>query len=443
MSEQKHFRWLLDELPRLREQEIITAETETALRLHYSAKIVPGRNYFLLALGILGVALIAAGIILIFNYNWDMLSQAQQITLSFLPLLLGFAVSLFTLIRGKSQLWREASAILTAAGGAVAVALLSHIYQISGSLSDYMTLVLLTSLPLILIFDSAGLAAIYSFGMFSLFRFEALTPEWLRLLILLGIAVWLILHLRKSSAFRVYARYLSLLVLFYLSIQYAGHGCAALMLFTIAGLFLLLACELADEGETFWRNPWFPATFLLLTVMLAIGAEANNLLRTGPEYHRVLGGGRPPDLIERLVRFWIVEILFLIGLVWVIIRNFMKKKRDVFRVMIPLVMLFVLGCYVFRSVPETWIVCRVGMNCFMGAFGISLLFAGFRQKSLLVFNQGMMLCAVLFTLRFLSADLGLVVRGIGMIAAGLIVIGANVYLSRKKRSGKEACHEAK
>lgn len=136
MSEKKHIRWLLDELPRLREREIIPAETETALRAHYSARLSePGRNYFLLALGILGLALIAGGIILIFNYNWDMLSEAEQTAVSFLPLALGLAVSFYTLLRGKSQLWREASAILTSAGGAVAVALLSQIYQLNGSLS--------------------------------------------------------------------------------------------------------------------------------------------------------------------------------------------------------------------------------------------------------------------------------------------------------------------
>ena len=443
MSEKKHVQWLLNELPGLRERELISAETESALRSFYAARIEGGRNYFLLALGILGLALIAGGIVLIFNYNWDMLSQAEQTAVSFLPLALGAAVSLFTLIRGKPQLWREASAILTAVGGAVAVALLSQIFQLNGSLSDYMTLVLLTSLPLIFIFDSAGLAALYVFGMFPLIEFYFDSSEWLHLLILLGIAVWLILHLRKQSTYRVYARYLSLPVLLYVSIQYAGRGCAPLMLFTVAGLFLLLGCELTDEGETFWRNPWFPVSFLLLTVMLAIGAEANGLLRSGPEYHRVLGGGRPPDLIEQLVRFWSVEILFLLGMGWMIVRNFMKRKRDVFRVVIPLLMLFVLGCYVFRSAPETGIVCRVGMNCFMGALGISLICAGARSGSLLQFNEGMLLCAVLFVLRFLSADIGLIVRGIGMIAAGLVVIGANVYLSKKNRRGKEVCHETK
>ena len=86
---------------------------------------------------------------------------------------------------------------------------------------------------------------------------------------------------------------------------------------------------------------------------------------------------------------------------------------------------------------------RGAMNCFMGAFGISLLCTGFRKGSLMVFNEGMLLCTVLFALRFFSADLGLIARGTGMIAAGVLIIGANVYLSRKIRNGKEACHETK
>ena len=442
MSDKKHFRWLLDELPRLRQEGVISAETETGLHDYYAAKITDSRNYFPLALAILGVLLIAGGIVLLFNHNWDMLSADQQTAVSFLPLALGATVSFITLCGGRSQLWREASAILTAAGGAVAVALLSHIYQLNGSLSDYMTLVLLTSLPLIFIFDSAGLAALYAFGMFPLIEFGD-AANWLRLPILGGIAVWLIWHLRKQDSWRVYARYLTLPVLLYVSIQYSGRGCASLMLFTIAGLFLLLGCKLQDEEETFWRNPWFPAAFLLLTVMLAVGAEADRLFRTGPEYWLVLGGGRTPGLIEGLVRFWSVEIIFLLGLVWVTVRNFMKKKLDVFRIMIPLLMLAVLLCFGFRSVRETGLVCRVFMNCYMSALGIALLCEGSRTRSMLVFNEGMLLCGVLFVVRFLSSDLSLIARGIGMILAGLLVIGANLYLSHRIRKEKEVCHETK
>ena len=433
MNEQKHFRWLLDELPRLREQQIITTETENALRLHYGAKIEPGRNYFLLAQGIMGSTLIAAGIILIFNYNWDMFSPAQQIGVSFLPLLLGVAVSLFTLIRGKNQLWRETSAILTAAGGAVAAALLSHIYQINGSPAEFMTLVLITSLPLIFIFDSIGLATLYSFGMFFLLEFGridiALPSNLIRGMILAGILAFLIMHQRPVSPYRIFCRYLMLPVMLYSGIQYASY-CPSLMSFSMAGFFLLCSLDLAEEDGWFWKNPWFPVSFLLTVKGLSIGAESNRLFAApDPGYAKTVG-------------FWILEGVLLAGTAVLIIRNFRRRKFDVIRVMIPVMFLLVLAGFLFRGADQSGLLFRIVMNCFMGAFGISLLFAGFRQRSMLIFNEGMLLCAVLFALRFLSADIGLVARGIGMIAAGSIIIGTNVYLSRKKRSGKEVCHEA-
>ena len=438
MSEKKHVRWLLDELPRLREQNLITAETENALREHYSVRLTSGVNYFMLALGILGVALIGGGIILIFNYNWDMLSQAQQIGVSFLPLLLGLAVSLFTLIRGKSQLWREASAILTAAGGAVAVALLSQIYQIHGSLSDYMMLVLITSLPLIFIFDSTGLATLYSFGMFSLLDiFHQPLPELIHGVILCGILAYLVLNLRAASPYRTAARYLMIPVMLFTVLRCGGY-CQALMLFTIAGFFLLAACELEDGEPSFWKNPWFPVSFVLMTVMLAVGAESDHTF-TGFSV-----GSRAKD-VSQIVWFWIPEGILLSGCAAITSLNILRKKKDVIRMMVPVLVVLALIGFLLSAAKaqQYYLLFRVAMNCFMGAFGISLICAGIRKGSLLVFNQGMLLCAVLFTLRFLSADLGLVVRGIGMIAAGLIIIGSNVYLTRKNRSGKEACHETK
>ena len=434
MSERKHFQWLLNELPELREQGFITAETENALRGYYGARLGSDRNYFMPALGILGLALIGGGIVLIFNYNWDMFCQAQRIGVSFLPLLLGLAISLFTLIREKSVLWREASAILTAAGGAVAVALLSHIYQVHGSLSDYMTLVLITSLPLIFIFDSIGLATLYCLGMlFGLNDFSS-PVNLIQAAIPTGILIYLILHLRRNSLYRVYARYLMLPVILHISIRYSV-GCPTLMLFTIAGFFLLLSCDLAEEGTSFWKNPWFPAAFVLMTVLLAVSAESN----------RVFTGVQKIREGTEIVWFWIAEGILLAGTAAVTLRNILRKKRDVFRMMIPVMLVLVLAGYLLQTAKADQYVLlfRVAMNCFMGAFGISLICMGSRNGSLLVFNEGMLLCAVLFALRFFSADIGLIARGIGMIAAGLIIISANVYLSRRIRDGKEACHETK
>ena len=434
MSEKRHIQWLLNELPGLRTQGVLSIEAENALRTHYESRISDSRSYFPLALAILGLALIAGGIVLIFNYNWDQMSLKGQIAVSFLPLALGLVVSLYTLIGSRSQLWREASAILTAAGGATAVALLSRIFQLHGSLADYMTLVLLNALPLIFIFDSIGLATLCTFGMFPLIEFGiAPAPNPVRSLILTGILIYQFLHLRNGGRYRIYTRYLVIPAMLYTCIQYSS-SCPMLMLFSMAGFFLLLSCNSADEGDSFWKNPWFPISFVLMTVLLAISTESSRPFR--------IPAGMSS---EQLFCFWIPEGLLLAGTAGLIFRNIRQKRRDIYRIMIPVMMILVLAGYLIctETPPQNHLFFRIAMNCFMGAFGISLLAVGARTRSLLVFNEGMLLCSVLFVLRFLSADIGLVIRGIGMILAGLVIIGANLYLLRRIRSGKEVCHETK
>lgn len=195
---------------------------------------------------------------------------------------------------------------------------------------------------------------------------------------------------------------------------------------------------MAERESSFWKNPWFPVSFVLMTVMLAVGAESDHTF-TGFSVR-----SRAKD-VSQIVWFWIPEGILLAGCAAVTYLNILRKKYDTIRIMVPVMLLLVLAGFLLQvgKADPSGSLFRVGMNCFMGALGISLICAGIRKGSLLVFNQGMLLCAVLFTLRFLSADLGLVVRGIGMIAAGLIIIGSNVYLTRKNRSGKEAGHEAK
>ena len=95
------FRWFLDELPKLREAGVIDSDTEENLQQYYRNRLAmapPPQKYFLMALSIIGSVMIAGGIILLFNYNWDMLTKAARISIAFLPVALGVALSFYTLI---------------------------------------------------------------------------------------------------------------------------------------------------------------------------------------------------------------------------------------------------------------------------------------------------------------------------------------------------------
>ena len=103
-------------------------------------------------------------------------------------------------------------------------------------------------------------------------------------------------------------------VLVYSCIQY-GSYCPALMLYTAAGFFLLCSLDLAEEDGAFWKNPWHPASFLLMTVMLAVGAETR----------RIFTGGRSVIPLE-IISFWILEGILLIETALLIFRNILRTS---------------------------------------------------------------------------------------------------------------------
>ena len=75
----------------------------------------PPPRRFIYTLFYIGAGMIAAGIVLFFNYNWDCFTKYQRLGISALPMVLAFISAMVTILGQKSQLWREFTAVLTAA----------------------------------------------------------------------------------------------------------------------------------------------------------------------------------------------------------------------------------------------------------------------------------------------------------------------------------------
>ena len=291
-------RWFLDELPKLREAGVIDSGTEENLQKHYREQLAAApspQRYFLLALSIVGSVLIAGGIILLFNYNWDMFAKTTRIAIAFLPVTLGAALSFYTLIAGRSQAWREGSAVLTSAGTAVAVALLSQIYHTGGTLSEFMTLVLLLGLPLIYIFDSIALATLYAAGLFMTLGSWG-NPAYLPMEcgLLAGILPFAGWHLlREKSPYRIWMRYLAMVFAVFALVAFGGKYSLGLILYTVCAVFMLASMRLRDNRERMFRNPWLPASFFFLLVLLAAGTCAGGRIFDITRYRETPEGIEP------------------------------------------------------------------------------------------------------------------------------------------------------
>ncbi len=425
-------RWFLEELPKLREAGVIDSGTEEKLQKHYRERLAEApspQKYFLLALSIVGSVLIAGGIILLFNYNWDMFTKTTRIAIAFLPMALGAAVSVFTLTTGRSQAWREGSAVLTAAGTAVAIALLSHIYHTGGTLSEFMTLVLLLALPLVYIFNSISLTTLYCVGLFmTLGTWNEQTNLPMVFGLLAGILPFAGWHLvREKSPYRIWMRYLAMGFAMFTLLAFGGKYSAGLMLYTAGAVFMLASMGPRDKGEGMLRNPWLPASFFFLLVLLSIGTCS------GGRIFQVHPSGKT---LEGILYFWLAEGTFLILFALLFVRDYFRKRMDFQRLM----MLILIAAALLGTLLEAYradnIYMRLALIVYMGVLGVTLLMRGCRETSMLAFNGGLLMCVLLIGLRFFDADIGLLARAIGFIVLGLGFIGANILFSRRLARAK-------
>ena len=141
VNKKEFINWFLDEIPVLKEKGIIQDDTAAALTEHYISNLAAlphPRNIYSLVIGLIGVIMAVAGAILFLNYNWDMFPKIVRIGLAAIPLMLGAVTAYFTIARNKTQVWREGSAILTSAGAATLIAVLSQIYHTGGELYEFM-----------------------------------------------------------------------------------------------------------------------------------------------------------------------------------------------------------------------------------------------------------------------------------------------------------------
>lgn len=420
-------RWFLEELPKLREAGVIDSGTEENLQKHYRKQLAAApspQKYFLLALSIVGSVLIAGGIILLFNYNWDMFAKTTRIAIAFLPVALGAALSFYTLIAGRSQAWREGSAVLTSAGTAVAVALLSQIYHTGGTLSEFMTLVLLLALPLVYIFDSIALATLFAAGLFMTLG-SWHEPTWLSaaFCLLAGILPFAGWHLlREKSPYRIWMRYLAMGFAVFALAAFGGKYSLGLILYTVCAVFMLASMRLRDDRERMFRNPWLPASFFFLLVLLAAGTCAGG---------RIFDITRHRETPEGILFFWLAEGGFLLGFALLFIRDYLRKQMDVHRLMMLALILAALLGTLLEAYDADRIYMRIVLIAYMGVLGVTLLMRGCREGGMLTFNGGLLMCALLIGLRFFDADIGLPTRAVGFIVLGLGFIGANVFFSRK------------
>ncbi len=407
-------RWLLSELPKLRKNGVLDEAAAEALAgyCNHELELKPPPRKFIYTLFYIGAGMIAAGIVLFFNYNWDYFSRRERIAISSLPMLLAFIVAMITILRQKNQLWREFSAVLTATGAGVLIAMLSQIYHIGGDLCEYMTLLLAVSLPFVYIFNSIALTTAYVFGLFPLLAYTPSRPLYC-FAAALGILPMMYIHLRPGGENKVWTRYLMILLAAFGILGCGLEYYPPLSCFAVAGTMIYAGWAHSEQRESHWRNPWLVCSFVFMLLLLAQASSNARFFNLTSEDSRTVAA------------YWLFTGVVLATNVLLFPKSRLDEKR------LTTGLLVLLPLLRFCGVDEP--VMKLIFNIYMGAYGAILMLDGFRRSRLLTYNGGVAMVLLLIVCRFFDSELGLLHRSVAFVIIGAGLIAANFAFSRRFR----------
>ncbi len=416
---------LIDTLPQLVREGLISAEQADRIRERYEAAPSQGAGRMLLVFAILGSLLVGLGLILIIAHNWDDYPRAARTALALAPVLIGQAFVLIALRKGPdARGLREGSAVFLACALCACVALISQIYHIEGSLDGYLLTCALLILPLLYLPGSV----ITALGYLALVTWQAAAyhfdrpgpdaPPWMALGLLAAAAP---LYLREARAHgeRIGFWWLSLFMAL-------STGLISQWFHTdwsIGHVFGLLAM-----ASAFTLVPWLHAGRLLRTWPWALVGGATVLItflvlsyREPWGFHREWHRLPPQDGLA-------VAVLSAIGLVAYALS--LKRRRPFERWPYPEALGFFAICY-GCGMLQPWLAPLL-VNVALLAIGVVTVRAGIAHDSLKRMNLGLAIIGFTVILRFLDTDMSFALRGLAFMAVGGCFLYMNLRMVRQR-----------
>ncbi|WP_457796879.1 DUF2157 domain-containing protein [Methylocystis sp. S23] len=430
MQDRKYVAWLYGQLPDLVRDGTLDAEAAARLRLRYGDVAQSGKSRAVVLFGVLGAALIGGGIILLLAHNWDDLARATRTALSFAPLLIGQALSGWTLARRPdSAAWREgAGAFHTLAIGS-SIALVAQTYHLGGSLEDFLLSWALLGLPVAYVMEATLPAILYLIGITS-WAGLSYAAFWhdhggaFRSLGYWGLlalaAPWWLLQMREGRYRSKVALFgwvlaLTLPIGFFLSIERFSLGYAWQVWHSAFWTTLFLA------GAKWWGDAASAGQRPLQTVG-ALGAVALALALTFEDLWKVHETTGPGAAGLAIVAAWLVAGLLLLA-------DALRRGAVAPALLGALPVVTAIGLILAKTSP--WAAVAL-MNLYVLGLGVGVLSAGVRSHGLGAMNAGMTILSALILCRFFDADIGFVARGVAFIVIGAGFLLANLMMLRKR-----------
>ncbi|WP_296384993.1 DUF2157 domain-containing protein [Winogradskyella sp.] len=419
---------LLNELPELLEHNIISDDVASNITAYYQSKADEQPNRLFTIFGVLGSALVGLGIILILAHNWDNFSKLVKTCFAFLPLILGQVVSGYSILKKKSQAWKESSGTFLFFAIGASIALISQIYNIPGDLSGYLLTWIVLGLPLIYVLNSKAVTMLiivfatyyacelgYSFG-------NADKAPWLYFAMLLGTIPFYINLLKQApkanstSIFNwLYALSLTIILGAFIGSNWSLGFLMYAMLF---GLFYNLGKMHVYNNQQLRRNS-FVVIGSLGTVILWMILSFNMIWK---------------EMQNELIVFNSYEMLISIalfiaalGLLLYSRKNKENLKFNLFQYM------FILFVVVFAIGHSNYGLGTIFTNVIVLALGVFAIKIGADSFRFSILNYGLLIITAMIVCRFFDTDMSFVLRGLLFVSVGLGFFLTNYIMLKKQK----------
>lgn len=421
---------MIKDLPELINAGVISEETAEQIREYYRHKNPASSNRLFIVFGILGALLIGSGIILILAHNWDNFSGTIKTILAFIPLVIGQVLcgnSLFNPRLKENITWRESSATFLFFAVGACIAIISQVYNISGSMSAYLLTWMLLCLPLAYILPSSIASLLYiigitAYGVNTDYWTPNATPHYLYWLLLLLIAPSFYRHIlqKPGSNFTTFHHWFlpfsAMIMLGSLQAdeQWKFTAVAYAVFFGI--LYLVGKIDYFQKNKLSFKS-YLIFGFLGIIGMCLVGSYHDFWsIETSKPF-----SGDSPMLIA-LVALSLTAAYLLFRL-----RAFELSRIDA----VDFGSIFyAIAAIVSISSP---IFSAILINLYLLVMGVQLVFQGAQQVNLTRLNLGLLIIAALVTMRFFDIDISFALRGLVFVMMGTGFFMANYWMLKNKK----------
>lgn len=423
--------WLRRELPKLVAAGVLSPEAADALRRHYAASGL-GRRLAAAILTVLGALLVGGGVVLLLAHNWDDLSRTARAGILVALLVAAQALSAFALVRQwRSVTWRESAGGLQMAAVASAVALVAQTYHVPGDLAGFYRTVLLLTIPLVYLLESAAVSVL-TWGMLvalsttGLFHDPGVLTWWG--LAAAGVPFPVLLARREGDGWRAALTIVTAVVALFVggTINAGRSDWEGLWVLYSLGLLAIVHALGSAEEDGAWRRRLRAPAYVGLVVV--------GVMLTFEWPWKEVAAGLPAQAEAGVWATAAVAIALGLWATWLAVHLIRTGEFHLGMTSAA----WVAGALAYAlALADVAPAARLVFDLWLAAVGITGLAEGWRSGRLGRANAGLLALAGLALARFFDADVSFLLRGLGFIGVGVSFLVTNLLLVRKTRTRVE------